>query len=69
MSPVKLAETVRRMREDEGVRDAVARGEAELLSSFSEEERQALRALAGRLQRGEGLPSHLKRSIVPLAWL
>jgi hypothetical protein len=69
MSLVRLAETVQRMREDDGVRDAVAEGEVKLLSSFSEEEREAIQALARRLQRGQGLPKHLKRSKSVLQWL
>ena len=61
MSLEKVATVVRSMKEDPGVRDAVAKNDEKVLHGFSDEERTALQALAGRLQKGERLPAHLKR--------
>ncbi|MBI4338439.1 MAG: hypothetical protein HY680_00630 [Chloroflexi bacterium] len=68
MSLEAMASTVQRVRADQAFRDSLAAGDARLSKAFTEEERLALRALAQRLQRGEGLPKHLRRSPRLLVW-
>ena len=68
MSLASLATQVRSIREDTATRDAVVRGDEVLLEGSTDEEKASLRALAARVQRGEGLPKHHKRDSNALFW-
>lgn len=65
-----IARSVDRIREDEQVRTQVARGEFEALGipALSIEEQEALKALAQRAERGEGVPAHMLRPGPMLPW-
>ena len=66
MSLAKLATLVQDVKENAEVRDAVVRGDEQLLAAFTAEERTSIQGLAKRLQTGEEMPKHLKLSVSPL---
>ena len=68
MRLAELATAVRAIREDAGTREAFEKGDTRLLEGFSAEEKLALQSLAKRVQAGDGLPKHLKRSPKMLVW-